>query len=1330
MSLNRIMSTKTAAVPNTVADSIWAYHFLTGFLDALGIDLDSDAFAAALARFKRKPADLALDPPFSTFVLKTKAAGSRTVSRTAVTVARLDRLADKAFAEASMRRLAASLAFAPELTDLLIRGRCTEALESELDKLGIRLFTFSAADIRFRPEVDDETAAYVALTLAEDYASRKAPMSQISQRFGPEALALASPEDRFLIPDLPALIRQATEGLGLNALAAEAVKEPGAASETGVGQEDGEAQVDKSKQTEKAEKSDKAEKSEKSEKGSKASDAVQWPWLYRTIIERPPSSLKPAGAAIAAAADDVGVDTIASPFGALFDQLKTVRKDRRVIDQGESAEGRAFLMRYVDRVTHWCNQQKKISATPQGTDNTWTEWMSGQKITSADAVIRVRIDEKDFLQSYAAIGGNVDEVAQTIDSLVNANRADDRTYARARGASRALMFFARFMAMPAAALRSASDDLRIWRSAMVTAGDLMTLGAVMPLPVESDVGVLPRMVWTPIKGCDRAGVILNAFVRSALPHADRLFSCDPTAAKLTTPERVVLLLSLAATAVAYGASERGLFQRARDGLLTLLTPRPVWDGEAEDLAELFTDYAQSAIAHFLMKGRPALSLAELSDESLILRAGWLSPEAFEATRGKAPEDVIAACVRPGDAPVTEGLAVETLLKLVRREARLFPGLTSDQDGFLAEQALFAELIDIAVPALERLGFVVSIPEALAHSLEPEIDLTVDEGTDMTERGLLSGDAFSAFRFQVSMGGVALTDDDIDRLLGQSNGIFRVGGRRVYLASKDQNRLREARSAGGVPSFRLTAWEKLRAVLSGRLRGYRVKPSSALREHIEKILCAETLPIPEGLKAELRPYQKRGFEWMARNLRLGLGSLIADDMGLGKTLQVISVIQHLKNSGDLQEAPVLVVAPASILINWQREIERFAPGLKTLLHHGVKRRQLFSTDVDVVLTSYALLRIDRKALAMVEWRLLVLDEAQAVKNSMTGQSHAVRLLNARQVIAMTGTPVENRLLEYWSIMRAVEPGLLGEQGEFCRDFADPINEGGIAGEEALKRFRALTSPFILRRMKTDRSIIADLPDKNIAIRYTQMNAEQRALYRECLGFGLADLRTLGVTAQSDDPELARRAGRERRMHILALITRMKQIANSPSQFLKTRTAKPDSGKGEALMELLGESLDAGNKVLVFTQYREMADRLVDWVDEAGFGPCLFYHGELNITERMQTVDRFQNDPSCRVMVLTLRAGGTGLNLTAANVVIHYDLWWNPAVENQATDRAYRIGQTKDVMVYRLVTAGTFEERINALLESKQHLADMTVVSGEKWLGDLTDSELEDLFSLRD
>ena len=489
-------------------------------------------------------------------------------------------------------------------------------------------------------------------------------------------------------------------------------------------------------------------------------------------------------------------------------------------------------------------------------------------------------------------------------------------------------------------------------------------------------------------------------------------------------------------------------------------------------------------------------------------------------------------------------------------------------------------------------------------------------------------------------------------------------------------------------------------------------------------------MPAGLHADLRPYQQRGIEWMIRNLRLGLGSLIADDMGLGKTLQVIAVIQHLRNEGELNGRPVLVAAPASILINWQREIMRFTPGLRTLLYHGSKRRHFFSTDVDVVLTSYALLRIDRRMLSAVAWRLLVLDEAQAVKNSMTGQSHAVRVLNAQQVIAMTGTPVENRLSEYWSIMNAVGPGLLGEQAEFSRDFAEPISEGGQVAAEALARFRALTAPFILRRMKTDRSIIADLPDKNVGIRFVQLNALQRTLYRSCLGESIAGIRTLRELEASGDAELARRAHRDRRMHILAMITYMKQIANSPSQYLKTESAEPDSGKGEALMELLEESFSAGSKVLVFTQYREMGDRLVRWIEGAGFGPCLYYHGELGIRDRMEAVDSFQNDPACRVMVLTLRAGGTGLNLTAASVVIHYDLWWNPAVENQATDRAYRIGQTKDVMVYRFVTAGTFEERINAMLEAKQHLADAAVVSGEKWLGDLSDSELEDLFSLKD
>ena len=326
--------------------------------------------------------------------------------------------------------------------------------------------------------------------------------------------------------------------------------------------------------------------------------------------------------------------------------------------------------------------------------------------------------------------------------------------------------------------------------------------------------------------------------------------------------------------------------------------------------------------------------------------------------------------------------------------------------------------------------------------------------------------------------------------------------------------------------------------------------------------------------------------------------------------------------------------------------------------------------------------------------------------------------------MTGTPVENRLSEYWSILETVQPRLLGSLKDFTETFATPIETDH--SEAVAEAFRRLTAPFMLRRLKSDKSVIADLPERNTIDQFTNLTAEQAALYSKVLAEHMAKLKKLDAKAAADptgnDAKTARRG------QVLKLITSMKQICNSPSQYLKTEAATPDSGKAAALFDILGRCREASRKVLIFTQYREMGERLRTWIEKATGERPDFLHGGVSVKARQDMVDRFQTDRSVHSMIISLKAGGTGLNLTAASCVVHYDLWWNPAVEAQATDRAYRIGQRRDVLVYRFVTAGTFEERINEMLTEKQSLADLTVTTGETWIGDLSSSELQSLFSL--
>ena len=580
-----------------------------------------------------------------------------------------------------------------------------------------------------------------------------------------------------------------------------------------------------------------------------------------------------------------------------------------------------------------------------------------------------------------------------------------------------------------------------------------------------------------------------------------------------------------------------------------------------------------------------------------------------------------------------------------------------------------------------------------------------------------------------MGDERLTLEELRERINAEGELLTSGGALFHLSAADLDKL--VREWMDAQKKALSNWEKLSALLSGQLSGRTVEATEELLAKIRESAVVKELPPPLGLEATLRPYQVRGYSWLVQNALLGFGSLLADDMGLGKTVQVIAAVQELKNRGELRSGRVLIAAPASLLVNWQREINRFAPQLTTQIFHG-KDRDIGSGDTrpDILITSYGILKRELAKLSGERFRLLVLDEAQAVKNSRTGQARAAQEFPADAVIALTGTPVENRLSEYWSIFSIVEPGLLGSAAQFRHEFVDPIEERRDRG--AIDRFRRITAPFLLRRVKTDPGILDELPEKNVVDYFTTLTPKQVALYEACLKGNLETLETLGADAeQLDSRGRAANAAQlrmSRRGQILRMILHLKQISNSPSQFEKNRSEKPDSGKAEALMELLARCRESGRKALIFTQFREMGERLVEWIEaETGKRPE-FLHGGVPANKRMEMVDAFQNDPDADVFVLSLKAGGTGLNLTAASAVIHYDLWWNPAVEDQASDRAWRIGQRRDVVVYRFITAGTFEEKVNEMLKKKRELADLAVGVGESWIGDLTDEEIRDLFTL--
>ena len=483
---------------------------------------------------------------------------------------------------------------------------------------------------------------------------------------------------------------------------------------------------------------------------------------------------------------------------------------------------------------------------------------------------------------------------------------------------------------------------------------------------------------------------------------------------------------------------------------------------------------------------------------------------------------------------------------------------------------------------------------------------------------------------------------------------------------------------------------------------------------------EVVAPPAAFTGILRPYQARGLAWLGNLAAWGLGGLLADDMGLGKTVQTLALIQALREQ-DANPGPALLVAPPSILGNWEAEARRFTPTLPVLVHHGAVRTSgdefvELAREQGVVLVSYGTLRRDAETLQGVSWRAVIADEAQAVKNYTTRTWRALASIPANFRLALTGTPVENHVGDLFSLIEQVNPGWLGTAARFRRQFLLPIHRQHE--EAAAQRLRDLTSPFILRRTKADPSIAPDLPDKIEMVQYCQLTTEQAALYRAV------------VTSLED--QLREAEGMERRGVILTTLLRLKRVANHPAQFLGDGSTLPGrSGKLERLEVLVDEMLDNGEHGLIFTQFREMGTLLQHHLQERFGRTVLFLHGGVPRTERDRMVAQFQRvDGGPPLFILSLKAGGTGLNLTRATHVVHYDRWWNPAVENQATDRAFRIGQMKAVRVHKFVTRGTVEERIHEMLVEKQGVADRLVGDGEQWLTEWDNDDVLNLFRLQE
>jgi SNF2 family DNA or RNA helicase len=652
--------------------------------------------------------------------------------------------------------------------------------------------------------------------------------------------------------------------------------------------------------------------------------------------------------------------------------------------------------------------------------------------------------------------------------------------------------------------------------------------------------------------------------------------------------------------------------------------------------------------------------------------------------------------------------------------------TSTPSGYRLDATGAYEFLSQKALILEQSGFGVMLPSWWTRKgtklrMTARANVKTPEMQGVSE---LSLDQILQFDWEVALGGERLSFKELQRLAKLKAPLIKVRGQWVQINAE------EIQAALQFWKKKATEQATVRDIIRMALGG----GNSPANIPIEKIAATgwiadllegldgripfQELPPPQGFNGTLRPYQVRGYSWLSFLRQWGLGACLADDMGLGKTIQTLVLIQRDWLSGDRR--PVLLICPTSVVTNWQKEASRFTPDLPVMVHHGIERTkgEKFKTKASnhaIVISSYALLTRDFEIFKEVGWAGVVLDEAQNIKNPETKQAKAARAIHADYRIALTGTPVENNVGDLWSIMEFLNSGFLGTQAEFKNRFFIPIQAG--RDPEAAERLRRLTIPFVLRRLKTDKAIIADLPEKMEMKVFCTLTKEQASLYEAVVKETMETL---------DETE-----GIQRKGVVLATLSKLKQVCNHPAQFLGDNSPIPGrSGKLTRLTEMVEEMMEVGDRALIFSQFAEMGKLLQKHLQETFGREVLFLYGAVSKKHRDRMIERFQgDDDSPFIFILSLKAGGTGLNLTRANHVIHYDRWWNPAVENQATDRAFRIGQTRNVQVHKFICAGTLEERIDEMIERKKGIAEKVIGAGEAWLTELSTTELKNLFALK-
>jgi len=609
-----------------------------------------------------------------------------------------------------------------------------------------------------------------------------------------------------------------------------------------------------------------------------------------------------------------------------------------------------------------------------------------------------------------------------------------------------------------------------------------------------------------------------------------------------------------------------------------------------------------------------------------------------------------------------------------------------------------EFVLSTASSLAAIGVNVILPKELKNLLVPR-PIIKAKGSAKSLTSFLSLNKLLEYQWNIAIGDTIISVAEFQKLVASGSELIEFNNQFVRVSAEEAKRI----FADLSKREELSAFDLIQANLKNELI-----VDESTKFHLDSLTQALPYPVPTNLNATLRPYQIRGFQWAVNNLKNGFGTILADDMGLGKTIQTIATILQMKDLGLISDT-VLIVAPMTLLTNWGAELNRFAPSLKWSIYHGSARE--FSEHSDIVITTYSLVARDELIFSKQKISCLIIDEAQAIKNPDTKTTKAVKKIKADFRIALSGTPVENNLSEFWSIFDFAIPKYLKTLSHFKNEFAKDIEIR--KDHDKIAQLKMITAPFMLRRLKTDKTIISDLPDKIVIDEYAVHSVKQASLYQSLVETSLKELDSL--------------EGIERKGMIFKLIIGLKQICNHPRNYDASHPSDAElSGKAELLLTLLESMLERREKVLVFSQYTEMIAILQEIIEQKLHTVPLTLTGSMSREKREEAVNLFQNSDRYPIFILSLKAAGTGLNLTAASNVVHYDLWFNPAVENQATDRAFRIGQKKNVFVHRLITRNSFEEKINSMIQVKQELSDLSVSTGETWISELSNDEIRGLF----